>query len=66
MKSSWLEIKGRLDNFKTTSSDACAALSYIIKQSGHVNKKLCTASFNEEYIQEKKTEKKEKQNSEEQ
>jgi hypothetical protein len=42
---SWLEIKGLTDNFKTTSSDACHALSYIIKnRMGQVAKPGNTAS----------------------
>lgn len=31
VKGSWLELKDRLDNYRTTSSTACRALSYIIK-----------------------------------
>lgn len=41
-KNSWLDLKGQMDNFRTTSSDACYALSKVIAggaQGLYVNKK---------------------------
>lgn len=36
VKNSWLDIKGKIDNFKTTSSSACQALASIISSGGSV------------------------------
>lgn len=46
VKQSWLDIKGLTDNFKTTSSDACAALSYIVRNKiGHVRSSAASSRF---------------------
>lgn len=38
VKGSWLDIKNGMDNYKTTSSSACHALSYVIKSGNSVRR----------------------------